>query len=82
VAFDDAGNGSQRLQDGGFWRCPASGFTGEGWIGGCKMACLTAAAQIHAHLGYAPDWKDHHDMDLLAACFDIVLPAPYGPCAE
>jgi lincosamide nucleotidyltransferase A/C/D/E len=77
VAFDEAGGGSQQLQDGGVWRCPADGFAGEGWIDGRKMACLTAAAQIRAHLGYAPGWKDRHDMGLLAAYFGIVLPAPY-----
>jgi lincosamide nucleotidyltransferase A/C/D/E len=78
VTFDEAGGGSQQFQDGGVWRCPADGFAGEGWIDGRKMACLTAAAQIHAHLGYAPDWKDRHDMGLIAANFGIVLPAPYG----
>jgi len=78
VAFDEAGDGWQRLADGGWWRYLVAGFTGEGWVGGRRVACLTAEVQIHCHTGYDPDDGDRRDVALLAERFGLVLPVPYG----
>jgi lincosamide nucleotidyltransferase A/C/D/E len=77
VTFDDTGAATQQLQDGTLAPYPAQGFSGFGHIAGVRVACLTAAVQSLHHLGYDPDEKDHHDMELLADRFGIDLPAPY-----
>ena len=77
VTFDTTGAATQQLQDGTMAPYPAQGFFGFGHVAGVRVACLTAAVQSLHHLGYDPDDKDHHDMELLADRFGIDLPAPY-----
>ena len=77
VTFDATGAATQQLQDGTTVPYPAQGFSGSGHVTGVRVPCLTAAVQSLHHLGYDPDEKDHHDMELLADRFGIELPAPY-----
>lgn len=77
VTFDANGAARQQLQDGRLAPYPAEGFSGVGHVAGVRVACLTAAVQSLHHLGYDPDGKDLHDMELLADRFSIELPAPY-----
>ena len=77
VTFDHEGGGVQRLQDGSSWRYPPHGFRARGRIAGQPVPCLTADVQALAHVGYEPDEKDMHDMNLLARRFGIDVPEPY-----
>jgi lincosamide nucleotidyltransferase A/C/D/E len=77
VTFDATGAATQQLQDGTLAPYPSEGFSGCGQVAGVRVACLTATVQLLHHLGYDPDEKDHHDMQLLADRFGIELPAPY-----
>jgi lincosamide nucleotidyltransferase A/C/D/E len=74
VTFDDKGGGVQQLQEGTSWRYPPHGFLATGRIAGQPVPCLTADVQALAHVGYEPDEKDDHDMQLLAENFGIELP--------
>jgi lincosamide nucleotidyltransferase A/C/D/E len=40
-------------------------LSGQGTIGGLHVRCLTASAQLRAHLGYEMTKKDQHDLQLL-----------------
>ena len=77
LTFDADGWGTQRLQDGSAWRCPPACFAGRGRVAGRPVRCLSAEAQLLAHLGYEPDAKDHHDMRLLRDRLGLGLPAPF-----
>jgi lincosamide nucleotidyltransferase A/C/D/E len=77
VTFDIRGGATQQLQDGTMAPFPPQGFSGFGQVAGVRVACLTAEVQSLHHLGYDPDEKDHHDMELLADRFGIDLPGPY-----
>jgi lincosamide nucleotidyltransferase A/C/D/E len=75
VAFDEAGNGVYRMENGSDWIYPAEGFGGRGVIAGRSVRCLSATAQVlcHAH-GYAPAEKDLRDMERLRDRFGVELP--------
>ncbi len=77
VTIDDDGGGVQELQDGTLWRFPPDALSGSGNIAGQPVPCLTADVQALAHVGYEPDEKDVHDMNVLARHFGIELPEPY-----
>jgi len=76
IAFDAAGNGVYRMEDGSDWIFPAAGFSGQGQIQGVGVRCLTPDIQVlcHSH-GYVPTEKDVRDMELLQARFGIGIPA-------
>ena len=77
VTFDDKGGGVQQLQDGTSWRYPAHSLLATGRISGQPVPCLTVDVQALAHVGYEPDAKDVHDMQLLASHFGFELPELY-----
>jgi lincosamide nucleotidyltransferase A/C/D/E len=77
VVFDEAGGGTQQLQDGTSWRYPPEGFAGRGRVAGQPVACLTADVQVRCHLGYEPDDTDRHDLRLLVERLGMKLPRPY-----
>ena len=73
--FDDAGNGIYRMENGEDWIFSAEAFEGWGIVGGMRVRCLSANAQMRAHAqGYQPAEKDFRDMELLSRHFGIVLP--------
>ena len=74
---DEQGDGFQQLQDGSLFCYPASCFAGTGTIEDQTVACIAAEAQLLCHLGYEPAEKDQHDVHLLAAHFQLELPAQY-----
>lgn len=75
VVFDEDGNGIYRMENGKDWIYPAEGFSGRGVVGGKRVHCLSATAQVlcHAH-GYTPTEKDFRDMELLQERFGVELP--------
>jgi lincosamide nucleotidyltransferase A/C/D/E len=75
VAFDEAGNGVYRMQNGEEWVYPAEGFGGRGRVGGMAVRCLSPTTQVlgHAH-GYTPREKDFCDMERLRERFGVHLP--------
>ena len=77
VDFHATGGAAQQLQHGRRAPYPAQGFSGSRHVAGIRVACLTALVQSFQHLGYDPNEKDHHDMQLLADRFTINLPALY-----
>jgi len=75
VRFDDRGYGIFDLPDGRCWPFPPSAFLGEGEIGGTRVRCLSAEAQVQCHAqGYGPTAKDLDDMQALQERFQVVLP--------
>jgi lincosamide nucleotidyltransferase A/C/D/E len=75
VAFDAAGNGIHRMEEGGEFLVPAEGFAARGTVGGRSVRCLSAPTQILCHAqGYAPSEKDFHDMQRLAQHLGLELP--------
>lgn len=48
-----------------------------GVIGGTQVACVDAATQLRAHLGYEPEPEDHADVEALATRFCLPLPPGY-----
>jgi lincosamide nucleotidyltransferase A/C/D/E len=83
VAFDGAGNGIYRMENGQDWVYPADGFTGEGSVGGLLVRCLSPKAQVLCHAqGYEPTEKDIRDMGLLEAHFRVELPPHLKPRPE
>lgn len=76
VAFDDAGNGVYRMENGQDWIYPAEGFGGVGQVGGQRVQCLTPEVQVlcHSH-GYVPVDKDFQDMEYLWRRFGVEVPA-------
>lgn len=77
VVFDGTGDGWQELSGGGWGRYSAAGLRGSGTIAGRRVRCLTPELQVRHHLGYQPDADDHHDLQRLAARFQLNLPPPY-----
>ena len=71
VAFDEAGNGIYRMEDGRDWAYPARGFTGRGRVLGREVRCLTAEVQVLCHAGYELDETDRHDLALLRERFGV-----------
>ena len=71
VAFDEAGDGIYRMEDGRDWAYPAAGFAGRGSIAGRKVKCLTAEVQVLCHAGYELAETDRHDLALLRERFGI-----------
>jgi lincosamide nucleotidyltransferase A/C/D/E len=76
VAFDDAGFGRQRGNEGRVYEYPPDGF-GTGTIGGQTVPCLTAEQLVRFHLGYQPLDHDRHDMSLLRNRLGVTVPPPY-----
>jgi lincosamide nucleotidyltransferase A/C/D/E len=75
VRFEKNGSGVFRLEDGREWPFPPSAFQGTGRVGGCKVNCLSADAQVQCHAqGYTPTDTDIRDMALLQERFGVVLP--------
>jgi lincosamide nucleotidyltransferase A/C/D/E len=71
VAFDDAGDGIYRMDDGRDWAYPAAGFAGVGSVAGWEVRCLTAEVQVLCHAGYELAETDHHDLALLRERYRI-----------
>jgi lincosamide nucleotidyltransferase A/C/D/E len=46
-------------------RLAVEDLSGQGMIGGLRVRCLTASAQVRAHVGYEMTDKDEHDLQLL-----------------
>jgi hypothetical protein len=46
-------------------RLDVEDLSGQGTIGGLRVRCLTASAQLRAHVGYETTLKDEHDLQLL-----------------
>ena len=78
LAFDDRGNGLQRLQDGAVGIYAADGLQGRGTLGGRPVACLSAPLQLEFHLGYEPRPVDRHDVARLCRRFGLPVPAAYS----
>ena len=74
LAFDAAGNGWQKLPDGGWGLYPADGLRGRGEILGRPVRCTTPELQLRHHLGYPLADTDRHDLRLLARHFGLALP--------
>jgi lincosamide nucleotidyltransferase A/C/D/E len=74
LAFDAAGNGWQKLPDGGWGLYPADGLLGRGEILGRPVRCTTPELQLRHHLGYPLADTDRHDLRLLATHFGLPLP--------
>jgi len=49
----------------GTTRLAVEDLSGQGTIGGLGVRCLTASAQLRAHVGYETSEKDEHDLRLL-----------------
>ncbi|MGO8947430.1 MAG: nucleotidyltransferase domain-containing protein [Ktedonobacterales bacterium] len=77
LVFDDVGNGTQQLQDGGWGVYPADGLQGSGFINDQPVRCLGPQLQLQFHLGYQPDGNDRHDVALLCRYFGFVVPDGY-----
>jgi lincosamide nucleotidyltransferase A/C/D/E len=71
VAFNEAGDGIYRMEDGRDWAYPAAGFTGTGSIAGRAVPCLTPEVQVLCHAGYELGETDHHDLATLRDRFGI-----------
>ncbi len=56
---------------------PSYILNGRGIIGGIKVNCLTAQAQLLYHQGYDHDENDVHDVLLLCKKFDLPIPGEY-----
>ncbi len=77
VEFDGAGNGIQRLLDGGVAEYPAADLV-RGSLGDREVRCLSARLQATFHTGYAPTVVDHFDMHRLAGATGVDLAAVYA----
>lgn len=53
---------------------PPGAFAGRGVIGGTRVRCLSAEAQMRTHTGYALKESDVHDLRLLRERFGIRYP--------
>jgi lincosamide nucleotidyltransferase A/C/D/E len=71
VAFDDAGDGIYRMEDGRDWAYPAAGFGGRGEVLGKSVRCLSPEVQVLCHAGYELGDTDHHDLALLRDRFGL-----------
>jgi lincosamide nucleotidyltransferase A/C/D/E len=56
---------------------PADIFNGTGTIGGIRVRCMPAEAQVLYHQGYRQNEKDRHDVLLLCKTFGISIPEEY-----
>lgn len=56
---------------------PSETFSGQGKIGDITVSCIDPLSQVMFHLGYEHDENDVHDVLLLCAEFDIVIPDEY-----
>jgi lincosamide nucleotidyltransferase A/C/D/E len=65
VAPDDAGGGYVHETSHDTPRLAVEDLSGQGTIGGLPVRCLTASAQLRAHVGYETTDKDEHDLQLL-----------------
>jgi lincosamide nucleotidyltransferase A/C/D/E len=78
VQFDDRGNGHFESEDRGPFGHPAAAFAAAANIAGCRVACLSAEAQMSNHAwGYTPGDTDFRDMRLLHERLGTVLLPPY-----
>jgi lincosamide nucleotidyltransferase A/C/D/E len=71
VAFNDAGDGIYRMEDGRDWAYPAAGFAGRGSIAGQSVPCLTPEVQVLCHAGYELAETDRHDLAVLRERFGV-----------
>jgi lincosamide nucleotidyltransferase A/C/D/E len=71
VAFNEAGDGIYRMEDGRDWAYPSAGFAGRGSIGGQSVPCLTPEVQVLCHAGYELAETDHHDLAVLRERFGV-----------
>jgi lincosamide nucleotidyltransferase A/C/D/E len=75
VAFHTDGTATHRIDSGNDWVFPSDSFSGTGMVGGVRVMCLSAAAQVLCHAqGYRPTDKDFRDMAALAKAFGVELP--------
>jgi lincosamide nucleotidyltransferase A/C/D/E len=78
VRFDDQGDGHLLTEDGEPFGHSAEAFASTGSISGCRVACLSAEAQMSNHSwGYTPGDTDVHDMRLLHDRLGTPLLGPY-----
>ena len=78
VRFDDRGNGHLEGENRGPFEHPAAAFAASAIIAGCRVACLSAEAQMSDHSwGYTPGDTDFRDMRLLHERLGTVLLPPY-----
>jgi lincosamide nucleotidyltransferase A/C/D/E len=78
VRFDDLGNGHLLSADGEPFGHSAEAFAATGRVSGCRVACLSAEAQMSNHSwGYEPGDTDFHDMRLLHDRLGTPLMRPY-----
>lgn len=74
ILFDDRGYGVFQHPDGRRWPFPASAFSGQGFISGQPVRCLSPEAQVQCHgQGYEPTSKDLDDMKRLQERYDVIL---------
>jgi lincosamide nucleotidyltransferase A/C/D/E len=71
VAFNEAGDGIYRMEDGRDWPYPAAGFAGRGSIIGQSVPCLTPEVQVLCHAGYELAATDLHDLAVLRERFGV-----------
>jgi lincosamide nucleotidyltransferase A/C/D/E len=71
VAFNEAGDGIYRMEDGRDWAYPAAGFVGRGSVGGRDARCLTPEVQVLCHAGYELAKTDLHDLAVLRERFGV-----------
>jgi len=64
LLLDQDGNVRQAALGGGFHVFPTPCFT-VGHLGGLKVPCVSAAAQLTFHQGYQLRAEDRHDLNLL-----------------
>ena len=60
------------------WTFPANVLNGEGIVGGIKVQCFTAEAQLLFHQGYEHSKKDVKDVLLLCKTFGFDVPSEYS----
>ena len=60
---------------------PSNILAGEGTIGGIRVQCFTAEAQLLYHQGYEHNEKDVHDVMLLCKTFGLDIPTEYAKVA-
>ena len=78
VELDDEGGAVQALVDGSTWRYPPEILSGQGWIAGRPVPCLSAEGQLLTHAEYEPDEGDLADIGLLRDRLGLVVPPPFA----
>ncbi len=78
VALRPDGSAVQAGFAGTTFTYPPGSLSCRGRIDGLDVACCCADLQLAFHLGYEPQDRDRHDMQVLHDRLGVALPAPYS----